>query len=164
MQEEAILIGISQLAAVFVGFIAIFLVFTQSNGKFTAIDAVRARIIVYSGFAVVLASLLPLVFHGLDVPSEWLWQLSTALYLVIGGLITLSVIRHQSNLDDNEEPSRTVRNFRLIARTLNMLLFVVGALVLIGIGDGGYYVLMLVMNLVMAATSFLSFAIHRLFE
>ena len=67
MREEATLIGISQLGAVFAGFIAIFMVFTQANGKFSPVDALRARIIIFSSFVLVLAALLPLVLHGLDI-------------------------------------------------------------------------------------------------
>ena len=45
MPEQPLLLGISQLGAFFAGFISIFMAFTQSNGKFSALDAVRVRAI-----------------------------------------------------------------------------------------------------------------------
>lgn len=163
MQEEAILIGISQLGAVFAGFIAIFMVFTQSTGRFSPVDAVRARIIIYSSFAVVLTALLPLVMQGLGIAPTWLWRVATGIYLLLGGMITFDILRSQRALDKTEGPSRSTRLFRLIARILVVGMFVVGALILAGFGQGGYYVLLLTLNLAMVGLTFISFATHRLF-
>ena len=164
MREEAILIGISQLGAVFAGFIAIFMVFTQANGRFSPIDAVRVRIIIYTSFAVVLASLLPIVLHGLGIAPEWLWRIATGAYLILGGIISFDIFQSQRALDKANAPDRNTRTIRIIARILNISLFVFGALIIAGVGHGGYYVLLLVMNLTMAGLTFISSAMHRLFS
>lgn len=164
MQEEAILIGISQLGAVFAGFIAIFMVFTQTTGRFSPIDAVRARIIIFSSFSVVLTALLPLVMHGLGIAPTWLWRVAAGIYLLLAGMITFDILRTQRTLDKTEVPSKSTRMFRLIARSLVIGMFVVGAIILAGFGQGGgYYVLLLTMNLAMVGLTFISFAMHRLF-
>jgi len=163
MQEDAILIGISQLASLFAGFIAIFVIFTQSTGKLSPGDTVRARIIIYLSFGLVLAALYPLVFHGLGIAPSWLWRLATGMHLLLGAMIAFRILRSQRTIDKTKAPDRSIKIFRLIARFLIVGLFVVGALILAGVGQGGYYVLLLVMNLSMIALTFVSFAEHRLF-
>ena len=164
MEQEAILIGISQLGAVFAGFIAMFMVFSQSNGQFTAVDAMRARVILFSSFAVVLAALLPVVLYGLSIPGVWAWRIAAALYLIAGILITVDVVRNQMALDKTVGTPRQIEIIRLLSRVLNLALFLAGIAVFIGYRQGGVYVLMLLMNLTIAGLSFLSFAMHRLFR
>lgn len=164
MREEAILIGISQLGAVFAGFIAIFMVFTQANGKFSPVDALRVRIIIYTSFLSVLAALLPIVLNGLDITPAWLWRLTTVIYLLLSGSISFDILRNQRTLGKVETPDRATRTFQLIARFLSLAVFVVGVLILAGIGQGGFYILILVINLTIAGITFISFAMHRLFQ
>ncbi len=164
MREEAILIGISQLGAVFAGFIAIFMVFTQANGKFSPVDALRVRIIIYTSFLSVLAALLPIVLHGLGITHAWLWRLATTIYLLLCGSISFDILRIQRALGKTETPDRPTRTFQLIARILNLAMFIIGALILAGIGQGGFYTLLLVINLTIAGITFISFAMHRLFH
>ena len=106
MKEEAILIGISQLGAIFVGFIAIFVIFTQSTSKLSSGDTVRARIIIHSSFAVVLAALSPLVLNGLGIAPSWLWRLATGIHLLLGGTITFNILRSQRTADKTKTPDR----------------------------------------------------------
>ena len=164
MREEALLIGISQLGAVFAGFIAIFMVFTQANGKFSPVDTLRARIIIFSSFVLVLAALLPLAMNGLAIAPAWIWPIATLIYLILAGMISIDVVRRQRALSKEEAPDRNTRIFQIIARILNIALFVTGILIIAGIGQGGYYILALLINLIMAGITFISFATHRLFD
>ena len=164
MPEEAILIGLSQLGAVFAGFIAIFMVFTQANGKFSPVDALRVRIIIYTSFLSVLAALIPIVLHGLDIAPAWLWRLATTIYLLLSGSINFDILRSQRALGKVETPDRTTRTFQLIGRILNLAMFIVGALILAGIGQGGLYIVMLFISLTTAGVTFVSFAMQRLFQ
>lgn len=164
MEEQAILLAIADLGAIFAGLIAIFMVYTQSNGKFSDIDGVRARVIIYSSFAVVLAALLPVVLSGLNILPIWVWRIAATIYFGLGLMITFDVIRRQRALDKSGQTYKNMAFFRATSRVLNILLFALGVAVLIGFNQGGLYVLMLVLNLLMAGLTFIAFALHRLLD
>lgn len=159
MQEEAILIGISQLAAVFSGFIAMFIAFVQAGEKLPPNDGFRARIIIFSSFAVVLASLLPLVIAQYGVSAALVWRIATAIYLAFGIVITVDLYRRLARMPDKGKSLPLVG--RIATRIVTLAMFFLGIAILAGFGGGKVYITMLVCNLSLAAMSFTAFAVER---
>ena len=157
-------IVVAELGAVFAGFVSIFLAFTQANGVFTEIDKLRARIIIYSGFVVVLAALAPVVLHGFSLPSDFAWQTATGIYLFLAALVTFDVVGRQKKLRTKGDVSQSTRWFQFVSRVLNALVFVAAIPIFAGFNQSGFYFLMLVTTLTMAGITFVSFALHRVVD
>jgi len=160
MSEEALLIGISQLAAVFAGFISIFMAFVQTGEKFSPADGVRARVIIYSSFVIVLAALLPMVIAALGASEPNAWRMAAVIYTAIGVLISFDIFRirralKQASVNSFESASS------ILSRLLNVAMFVIGLVVAFGLAGGGFYILLLTMNLTLAAISFIAFVTNR---
>ena len=156
-------IVIAELGAVFVGFVSIFLAFTQANGIFTEIDKFRARVIIFSSFMVVLAALVPVVLHGLKLPSVLVWQIAAGICVFIASITAFDAIRRQRKLR-TEDISRTTKWFQIVTRVLAALTFASAIPIFAAYNQPGFYFLMLVSTLTVAGLTFVSFAIHRLVD
>jgi len=65
---------IAELGIGFAGFLAIFLIFVRSEGRFSPADSVRVRVIILSSFITIFMALLPLLLMLSDVATSTMWR------------------------------------------------------------------------------------------
>ncbi len=161
MPEESVLIGLSQLGAVFAGFIAIFTAFVQRDGRFSPVESLRARSMLYASFLTVLASLLPLLLSAFGVMGNDVWRFSAVLFLVLGIGAPIDAARHNLALKGSERRGVGRVHFFI---TWGLTVATIGVLgqIALGYGDAGHYLLCLAMMLCIAASNFLTSTLLRL--
>ena len=85
----------AEVAAALVGFVAIFLVLVRREEKFPAEDAIRIRVMVLVGFAVICMSLLPIAIAETSLDNVQVWVISSAAFiLLIGSVSAFTAVRH----------------------------------------------------------------------
>lgn len=155
------LIGLAQLGAVFAGFIAIFTAFVQRDGRFTPVESLRVRSMLYASFLTVLASLLPLVLSAFGVAGAEVWRLAAVLFLVLGIAAPIDAARYNLGLKP-EQRWRIGRVHFFVTWGLSGATLALLGLIALGYGGAGHYLLCLVMMLGIAATNFLTSTLHRM--
>jgi uncharacterized membrane protein len=161
MDEEGILIGLSQLGAVFAGFIAIFTAFVQKNRRFSSAESVRIRSMLYASSIVVVASLVPLLLSMYGVPRPALWRLSAALTLMLGLPATFDVARHNLALEKQNRMQLGRVHSWVTWGLCGAVVALLGATVM-GYGAGGHYVLSLLLGIAIALLNFVTSALFKL--
>lgn len=159
MQEEDILLGISQLSIVFAGFISIFMAFIQKEERISEVDAIRARVVIYSSFGTSLAALTPLVLAGLGASEEIVWPISAGVYLALGTAISVDIFLRQRRAAGPRTVARATVG--LVSWSMTALMSAISIAVILGFGGGGLFVLVLVLNLALATLSFIAFVLER---
>ncbi|WP_421788038.1 hypothetical protein [Hyphobacterium sp.] len=159
MPYENLLIGISQLGAVFAGFLAIVLVYVSKDGRLSAPRGLRARAIMHSGFLVIFGALLPLVLNALGLESGQVWQWAALIILPIGGLMVGEGVWHHLRMNaEDRRQAGVLRTFvPWTCSGLGMGLIVWLAL---GLGTAGLYILALIFALASATLSFMVLALE----
>ena len=164
MEAQEQLSLIAELGIGFAGFLAIFLIFARSEGRFSPADSVRVRAIIQSSFLVVFMALLPLLIMLSDVEAATLWRASSLVYFAASVAGAVAVGRQQFALapSDRVEVGR-LNNF--IAWGLSLLQFLLLAGNAIGVfGDPSAlpYLAALVCILGVATSNFVTIAVHKL--
>tara|TARA_R110002073_G_scaffold246232_6_gene409073 strand:- start:6789 stop:7277 length:489 start_codon:yes stop_codon:yes gene_type:complete len=159
MDHENLLIGISQLGAVFAGFLAIVLVYAGKDGRMSPPRGLRARAILHSSFLVIFGALLPLVFDALHQDVSRVWQWSAIAVLPIGSLMVAEGVRHHLKMSagDRQQAGWLQTMVPWSFSGLGMALILGLAL---GYGAGGLYILALVLALASATISFMTMALE----
>jgi len=148
MPNEALLIGIAQLAVVIAGFTAITAALTPPGGSWSPAHRIRQRAIVSTSFNVMFESLLPLIIFAAlqDARTAMVWaSAAVALYVVF-------VITFRARQLTRAGAFRT-RGVQLMfgASLGSLLLFASNAVVF---GSVAVYALALCLQLSVAAMSF----------
>ncbi len=161
MAEETILIGISQLALIFNGFVAIFLVYVRQDGRFSPADSLRIASIIFVGFVALFAALIPLGFWSFGLAASDTWQYSAIVWFVIGLPSTIIIARRQMALssDDRKEVGYI---HTTISWTLNFVSILLIIYIALGFGGAGEYVLALLLMLAIATTNFITISMQKL--
>ena len=107
---------------------------------------------------------MPVVLHGLSLPSVLAWQMAAGFYVFIASLVTFDVVRRQRKLRTDADVSQTTKRFQVFSRALNALVFVAAIPIFAAYNQPGFYFMMLVATLTMAGITFVSFALHRLVD
>lgn len=161
MQHEAVFIGISQLGAVFAGFIAIFTVFTRPDGRFSRAESLRIRSMLYASFLTVLGSLLPLVVSAYGVVPPALWRRSAILFLATGLIAVLDAARHNLSLERTQR-MKVGRVHFYVSWALALAAVVLTGLTALGHGGPGHYLLALLLTVAVAISNFVTTTLLRL--
>lgn len=161
MQQEAILIGIAQLGAVFAGFIAVFTAFTRADGRFSRVESLRIRSMLYASFLTVMGSLWPLVVSAYGVPDPDLWRRSAVLFLLTGLAAVADAVRHNLSLKDTRKVSLGRVHFFVSWGMVGVAVALVAATAL-GHGGPGHYLVALTLTLAVAISNFLTSTLLRL--
>ncbi len=162
MQHETILIGMSQLGAVFAGFIAIFSAFTKPDGKFSRSESLRIRSMLYASFVTVLGSLFPLVVSAYGVPDPDLWRRSAVLFLITGLAAVVNAARHETLWLKESQRAQLGRIHFFVSWGLTAAAVILVALTALGYGDAGHYLLALLLTLAVALSNFATSILTRL--
>ncbi|WP_420434144.1 hypothetical protein [Hyphobacterium sp.] len=159
MEHENLLIGISQLGAVFAGFLAIVLVFVSKDGRLTPPRGLRARAILHSSFLVIFGALLPLVLLALQLEAGRIWQWSAMILLPVGALMVGEGIWHHLRM--SPEDRRIAGLLPTFAPWTFSALGMVSIFALaLGYGAGGLFILALIFALASATISFMALALE----
>ena len=161
MDEEATLIGISQLGAVFAGFIAIFLVFARKDGRFSVADSLRIRSLLYGSFIVVIAGVAPLVFDAFEFSGASLWRAAAVTVFLVAAFSIGDSARHHIKMSAADKREVGVIH-SILAWGLSS---VSGGLLLAAVvGHGGwpFYLLAVAIILVVTMLNFLTITLQRL--
>ena len=161
MNDESVLIGISQLGAVFAGFIAIFMVFVRKDGRLSAADSLRVRSIIHSSVIVVLAPFLPILLSANGVSNVVLWKASAAIFMVLGLSGSVDVARHHIAMT-RQDRTEVGRVHSIVSWGLNAIVSAVLILIALGYGDYGHYILALVLTLAIATSNFITISLQKL--
>lgn len=161
MPYESILIGMSQLGAVFAGFIAIFTAFTRPDGRFSRAESLRIRSMLYASFLTVLGSLWPLVVAAYGVAEADLWQRSAVLFLTTGSIAFVDAARQNLSLRESQR-SEVGRVHFFVSWGLASAAVVLVSMTALGYGHAGHYLLAIVLALAVAITNFLTSTLLRL--
>ncbi|MEE9380039.1 MAG: hypothetical protein V3V03_01410 [Hyphomonadaceae bacterium] len=161
MQEEELLIGISQLGIGFAGFISIFMVFARRDGTFSAPDSIFVRAIIVSSFLIAAGALTPLVVAGFELSTPNIWRYSAISVLVISAVPTTNSVRKQVSLS-SEDRAQIGTLFSILVWSLAAAIVVLYGLVAFGIGGGPLYILSLALNIGLVMVTFATFALRRL--
>ena len=161
MQHETILIGMSQLGAVFAGFIAIFSAFTKPDGRFSRSESLRIRSMLYASFVTVLGSLWPLVVSAYGVPDPDLWRRSAVLFLITGLAAVVNAARHNVSLKGSQRARLGTIHF-FVSWGLTAAAVILVALTALGYGDAGHYLLARLLTLAVAVSNFVTSILARL--
>ena len=161
MQHETILIGISQLGAVFAGFIAIFTAFTKQDGRLSPAESLRVRSMLYASFLTVLGALWPLVVSAYGITDPDLWRRSAMLFLLTGLFAIADAARHNLSLEGSQRAKVGKIHFfvswGLVAAAVTLV-----ALTALGYGSAGHYLLALLLTLAVAISNFVTSTLLRL--
>lgn len=161
MQEEAILIGISQLGAVYAGFIAIFLVFTRKDGRFSTADSLRVRSLLFSSFGVVAAGVAPLVFHAFGLADVNLWRASAMFVFLVGSISTLDIGRRHIKMSRDDKIEVGIFH-SVVTWGLNFIATGLLIAVVVGFGGWAFYVLVVAIILAITIINFVTITLQRL--
>ena len=72
----------AEISVAFTGFIGIFLVLAEREGKFLALEVYAVRLVVLCSVSPVFFSVLPLVLGSLGLSGPLLWQISSILVAI----------------------------------------------------------------------------------
>ena len=162
MAEEGFLIGVAQLGATFVGFVAIFLIFVRKDGRFSPAEALRIRALIYTSLLVVLTSLIP-VMMSFVVSEGALWQISAQLALLLGLISIADVVRAHLAMTKADR-AELVLLHAVITYGLALAATALVAALAFGLAAGSApYVLAVMLTLVSVATTFITLAFKNLF-
>jgi hypothetical protein len=160
MQHETLLIGISQLGAVFAGFIAIALAFARREEKMDVRDSLRTRSILHSSFCAIFGPLVPLVLHAMPVDDSVIWPASGAISLLLATALISGNIRFQLKMTATERRdaglSVTLAPWLIAATGMSILAWVTFAN-----GGAGFYILAMAIALTIASWNFIELALKR---
>jgi hypothetical protein len=92
MDEFSFLETTAEISVAFTGFIGIFLVLAEKEGKFLALEVYAVRLVVLCSISPVFFSVFPLVVHSLGLSGPMLWRISSIFvgFSMIVGLIYLA--------------------------------------------------------------------------
>ncbi len=162
MAEENFLLGVSQLGATFMGFVAIFLIFVRQDGRFTPADALRIRALIYTSLLVVAGGLLPVMMFFL-LGGDLAWRAAAATMLVIGSAITVDVARSQLKLS-KEDLRELVVLHAVVTYALAFVALALSVVVVLGYGSGGVlYTTALMLTVASVMITFITLAFKNLF-
>jgi len=161
MDIPTILIGISQIAVTFLGFIAIFFVFTRRDGRFSPSDAMMVRTLLNASVVVLFGALIPVTYGLFDLTGAFLWQVSAATLTVLGtpGVIANAVLHARMPKGERQQvaPLHAFGNW-----SLTLLVFVLGVMVMAGWAGAEVYVLALIISLFVATLNFVTILLKRI--
>jgi hypothetical protein len=161
MREEELLLGISQLGAVFAGFVSIFLVFAKKDGRFSPADSLRVRSIIHSGFSVVFGALVPFIFWSYEFGERQIWLYSAIVFVFAGGLVSSDIARNMLAIKgDSRKDLRGGSTFA--AWSLGVIAFVLAVSIIAGYAGAANYILALIAILAIAMINFVTIALRRL--
>lgn len=160
MPHESLLLGLSQIGAVFAGFMAIFIAFIRRDGRLERVTALRARSILYSSVITIFAALLPLVLYSTGLREDASWRLSAAVTVLAGALLASEGARHQLSLNP-EEMKATGLVFNLVSWGLAGLSVASGVAVAAGWLPVTFYVVTVAAMLILSALNFVKISLER---
>jgi len=151
----------AELGIGYAGFLAIFLIFTRQEERFSAADSLRVRAIILASFTVVLASLLPMVVEEFVSVSGTLWRICAVVMLVEYINVCVNIGQHQSKMTTAEKAD--VGAFNMVFSWTNGILSN-GFFALTYFSDTPeqWYLAALFSILIIATSNFVTIAFHRL--
>lgn len=161
MAEEGLLIGISQLGAVFAGFIAMASAFARRDGRLTGPDALRTRSILFTSFSAIFGALIPLVLHANALPDALAWQYAAMAGLVIGLGFSIEGARQQARMSAEDRAAAGI-----LATYIPWTVAAIGLAFLIPVALGhengsGLYLASIAIALLVAGWNFISLVSSR---
>ena len=155
---------IAEVGVALAGLIAIFLVLTGRDGRFSAAESLHVRSLLASSACVVGFALVPLVL-GLYIDSEpAIWRTSSGVCFVVGLLVCADFARIQFSMRPGERWGLSFGSF-LGIWVLVVCALVLFAINLVGLAGGpgaAHYIAGLVSLVVAALLNFTTIALRRL--
>lgn len=160
MAYEATLIAMSQLGAVFAGFLGIVIALTRSDRRLDPGDALRTRSILHPSFLVILGSVLPLILHANGLDDARVWQFSAITGLVFAVAFSVVNIRFHLSMSAEERQAAGLMQ-TLLGWLLTLPGLILIASVAVGVGQGGLYIASIGSALLVASWNFITLAGRR---
>jgi len=158
VQEQLYLFA--EVGVAYAGFLAIFLVFTQRDQRFSPADSLRVRAILLGSFTVVVASLFPVVLASLFEEAV-VWRVAGIVILTLFVLVCLNIFVHQRRMTSEEQREIGLFN-NVFSWSTGMLVNVLLALSLLTDRQEGFYLAALLSILCIGTSNFITVAFHRL--
>jgi hypothetical protein len=159
-QQQDLFIGLAQLAAVLIGFLAILVVFVREDGRLAPADALRGRSILYNANSVLVGAMVPIVLAANGVEGAQVWRFSGMV------MIALSVVPFVEGARFNLRMS--IEERRLIGLPTAIISWggsalTMGLMVVVAIGwtGMGVYVTAAGLGLSIASYNFVTMAVQR---
>ena len=158
MPDPDLYVGLTGVAVVFAGFAGISVVLTgRQPEQWRYVDAARLSTMIYMSLAAAFFSLLPVVVARLVSPTDSLWQICSALFLVFQVAATIRasrLLRRVYRLPDSDRAP--VRHFILIGSlgALEMIALALNVFRVFPARAEGLYLVALVCSLGLAAQMF----------
>ena len=160
MQEQSLLIGLSQLAIVFSGLISVFIIFAARDGHFAPAERQHVRGLLMSSFPAVIASLMPFAFILYGAADTWVWQGSAILMLLLGVPMSAENFVHYLRLSKTDKKENGYVH-AIFAFGLNFAIGALFTLSAFGIAAKANYIVSILLILLIGISSFVTFAAHR---
>ena len=155
---------IAELGTGFAGFIAIFLIFARSEGRFSPADSLRIRVIISASFVAIFMALLPLLLALSELGISDVWRVSSLVFLGIGVSMNVATGRTQLSLAPEERAEVGLANnvFTWTLACLIPILLAVNAVGALGGPSALLYLTALALVLGLATSNFVAIALQRL--
>lgn len=160
MPHESLLIGLSQIGAVFAGFMALFIALAQRDGRLDPVSALRARSILHTSVMTIVISLLPLVLTAAEFEVTLALRVSAGMGAVTGLALSFEGARHQSQLTSEQKKS-TGLMFNLITWGLTGIAFLNAIGIAAGIIDTAFYTATIFLIVLVSALNFVKISLER---
>jgi len=160
MPHEPLLVTLSQIGAVFAGFMAIFIALVQRDGRMDRVAALRARSILYASVITIFGSLLPLVLFAVGLSEMMSWKLSAAVTVIVGVGLAIEGAGHQLALTP-EQKRATGLIFNIVSWGLPAISTGLAICVATGLIGTGNYLAGITIMLTLAAVNFVKISLEQ---
>jgi len=159
MPDSDLYVGLAGVAVVFAGFAGISVVLTgRQPEQWRSVDAARVSTMISISLAAAFFSLLPVVVARLDVRTDSLWQICSALFLVYGvfGLIRAILLKRRVyRLPDTDKATARSSALLFSVASLGMIANALNVFRVFPARGEGLYLVALVISLALGAWMFL---------
>jgi len=160
MPHESLLIGLSQIGAVFAGFMAVFIALAQRDGRLDPVSALRARSILYTSVTTIAAALLPLVIFAAGLTGDASLKISAGVAALMGLGLSIEGARHQMALTP-EQKRATGLVFNIVSWGFSGVAFAVAVAIVFGAIHADYYPLSVFVMLIVSAANFVKISLEQ---
>lgn len=161
MIEQSFLIGLSQLALIFTGFVAIFLIYVRGDGRFSPADSLRIASMIFTGIGLLFAALSPIMFWSLGLAEFQVWQYSALLQVLVGGPTSLFMARRHLKMTA-EDRAEVGLIHSAITWSMQLAVSAIFISIALGFGGGGLYIVACMIILALSAINFVTITLQKL--
>lgn len=154
LAQQEFLIGVSQLGAVYIGFMSMVVAVSKKEEPLTRVISGRVRGVLGSGFLAMFGAIAPLMYYFFGFEETMAWRLAAGSMIVASLFFIVPVMRVYKEM--SAEDMKAAGRFKMAF----ILLMAFGGLAVLGVlaagwGHAGYYVLALDLPLIAGALNFI---------